>query len=150
MVYAGFTAFVLAVLALDLGVFHRKAHVVSVREAAVWSAVWVALALLFNYLFYRYTLQLIPQVPRTGGIAYVRSPAGARVPDRLIVEKALAVDNIFVFVVVFSYFAVPPRLPAPRAVLRHPRRAGVPGDLHLARRGALQYHWVVVRSSARS
>jgi tellurite resistance protein TerC len=51
--YAGFTAFVLVVLALDLGVFHREAHEVSAREAATWSVIWVALALAFNYLFYR-------------------------------------------------------------------------------------------------
>ena len=52
--YAGFTGFVLLLLALDLGVFHRKAHAVSFREASLWSVVWIATALAFNYGFYRY------------------------------------------------------------------------------------------------
>src|SRR5512134_1684708 len=55
-VYAAFTGFVLLMLTLDLGVFHRHAHVVSFREATAWSAVWVTLALVFNYGFYLYAL----------------------------------------------------------------------------------------------
>ena len=54
--YLGFTGFVLFLLALDLGVFHRQAHEVSFREAATWSVVWIALALLFNFLLYQYAL----------------------------------------------------------------------------------------------
>lgn len=109
--YAGFTLFVLAVLALDLGVFHREAHEVGVREAAAWSVVWVALALAFNYLFYRYALWRLPQVPGLAGLdhAALARDAGLEFLAGYIVEKALAVDNIFVFVAVFSYFAVPPR-----------------------------------------
>lgn len=109
--YAGFTLFVLAVLALDLGVFHREAHEVGVREAAAWSVVWIALALAFNYLFYRYALWRLPQVPGLAGLdhAALARDAGLEFLAGYIVEKALAVDNIFVFVAVFSYFAVPPR-----------------------------------------
>ena len=109
--YAGFTVFVLAVLALDLGVFHREAHEVSAREAAIWSAVWVALALAFNYLFYRYALWWLPQVPALAGLdhAQLARDAGLEFLAGYVVEKSLAVDNIFVFVAVFSYFAVPPR-----------------------------------------
>jgi tellurite resistance protein TerC len=59
--YLAFTGFVLLLLALDLGVFHRKAHEVSFREAATWSVVWVALALLFNFLLYQYALWKFPQ-----------------------------------------------------------------------------------------
>ncbi|HEX7118776.1 MAG TPA: TerC family protein [Longimicrobiales bacterium] len=90
-VWVGFNAFVLAMLALDLGVFHRKAHVVSVREAAVWSTVWVTLSLTFNYGIYRFLGQR----------------AGLEFLTGYLIEKALSVDNIFVFVLIFSYFAVP-------------------------------------------
>jgi tellurite resistance protein TerC len=97
--YAVFTIGVLAVLAIDLGVFHRTAHVVSFRESVAWSAVWVGLALAFNYGFY----------------LYAASKFGPAVGERLalefltgyLVEKSLAVDNVFVFVLVFGYFAVP-------------------------------------------
>lgn len=99
--YAGFTAFVLLLLALDLGVFHRHAHVVSFRESLTWSLVWVTVALLFAYGFY----------------SYASSRFGADAGERLalefltgyVVEKSLAIDNIFVFVLVFSYFGIPLR-----------------------------------------
>ncbi len=109
--YAGFTLFVLTVLALDLGVFHREAHEVGVREAAAWSIAWVALALAFNYAFYRYLLWHLPQVPTLAGLdhAQLARDSGLEFLAGYVVEKALAVDNIFVFVAVFAYFAVPPR-----------------------------------------
>ena len=89
--WVGFLAFVMAMLALDLGVFHRKSHTVSVKEAAVWSAVWVACAAVFNGLMYF----------MFGADHALEFTAG------YLIEKALAVDNIFVFVVIFSSFAVP-------------------------------------------
>jgi tellurite resistance protein TerC len=110
--YLGFTGFVLLLLALDLGVFHRQAHEVSFREAATWSVVWVALALLFNFLLYQYALWQFPQDPRLLAIPGF-DPAGAAWRVSLefltgyVVEKSLSVDNIFVFVLVFGYFAVP-------------------------------------------
>lgn len=110
--YAAFTGFVLFLLALDLGVFHRHAHVVSFREAAAWSAVWVTLALVFNYALYRFALWKFPRDLRLSAIAGF-DPAAAAQQVGLeflagyLVEKSLAVDNIFVFVVVFNYFAVP-------------------------------------------
>jgi tellurite resistance protein TerC len=109
--YAGFTLFVLAVLALDLGVFHKEAHEVGMREAAAWSVVWVALALAFNYLFYLYAAWKLPQEPSLAGLDHgqLARDAGLEFLAGYVVEKALAVDNIFVFVAVFSYFAVPPR-----------------------------------------
>jgi len=111
--YAGFTAFVLLMLALDLGVFHRTAHVVSFREATTWSIVWVALALLFNYLFYLYAAATFPANERLLALPGFDPDTAARQVGLefltgYIVEKSLAVDNIFVFVVVFSFFAVPP------------------------------------------
>ena len=110
--YLGFTAFVLFLLALDLGVFHRQAHEVSFREAATWSAVWIALALLFNLLLYQYALWKFPQDPRLMAVPnFDPSNAAWRVSLEFltgyIVEKSLSVDNIFVFVLVFSYFAIP-------------------------------------------
>jgi tellurite resistance protein TerC len=109
--YAGFLVFVLAVLALDLGVFHREAHEVGAKEAATWSVIWVALALVFNYLFYRYMLWHFPQVPELAGMAHdeLARTSALEFLAGYVVEKALAVDNVFVFVAVFSYFAVPPR-----------------------------------------
>ena len=97
--YAGFTAFVLLLLALDLGVFHRRAHVVSFREASIWSVVWIALAVLFNYVLYLYARSKFPEADA--------ARLGLEFLTGYIVEKSLAVDNIFVFVLVFAYFGVP-------------------------------------------
>lgn len=110
--YLGFTGFVLVILALDLGVFHRNAHEVSIKEAAIWSVVWVALALVFCGFFYYYCLQRFPQAERLfalhGGDAHVLAKQCAmEFLTGYIVEKSLAVDNIFVFVVIFSYFGIP-------------------------------------------
>jgi len=110
--YAAFTALVLLLLALDLGVFHRKAHEVSFREATIWSVVWVALALTCNYLFYQYALWKLPQDPRLAGLPGFDPEAAARQVGLefltgYLIEKALSVDNIFVFVLVFGYFAIP-------------------------------------------
>lgn len=107
--YAGFTAFVLVLLLLDLGVFHRDAHEVGFKEASIWSAVWVGLALLFNYLFYLYATWKFPQDPRLAGLdhAMLAEQAALQFLTGFIVEKSLAVDNLFVFVVVFTFFGIP-------------------------------------------
>lgn len=91
VLWIGFVLFVLVMLAIDLGVFHRKAHEVSLREAGIWSAVWVGLAALFNIGVYQWAG---PQRALEFTTGY-------------LIEKALAVDNIFVFVVIFSTFAIP-------------------------------------------
>jgi tellurite resistance protein TerC len=113
--YAAFTLGVLALLALDLGVFHRDAHAVSIREATIWSIVWVALALGFNYLLFAYAQASFSANERLLAFPGFDPDAAARQVGLefltgYIVEKSLAVDNIFVFVVVFSYFAIPPAL----------------------------------------
>ena len=90
--WTGFNLFVLAMLALDLGVFHRKSHVVSLKESLVWTVVWVALALLFNLGVWHY-----------GG-----SEKAVQFLTGYVIEKSLSVDNVFVFALLFSYFAVPP------------------------------------------
>lgn len=97
--YAAFTAFVLLLLAIDLGVFHRQAHTVSFRESLLWSTVWVVLALAFNYAFFLYAVNAFgAEEGRRLGLEFLTG---------YLVEKSLAVDNIFVFVLVFAYFGVP-------------------------------------------
>ena len=112
--YAAFVGFVLFLLAIDLGVLHRKAHAVSFREASIWSVVWVALALGFNLALFEYAKWKFPRDPRLMAIpGFDPSAAAERVSLEYlagyIVEKALSIDNIFVFVVVFGYFAIPAR-----------------------------------------
>lgn len=97
--YLAFTGLVLGLLVLDLGVFHRKAHAVTLRESAIWSAVWISLALAFGGGLYFYALSKFPEaVAQQVGLEYLTG---------FVIEKALAVDNIFVFILVFSYFAIP-------------------------------------------
>lgn len=87
-----FNIFVLAMLALDLGVFHRKAHVIKFKEALAWSAIWIALALIFNV-----------------GIYFWRGPETAlEFLTGYLIEKSLSVDNLFVFLLIFSYFGMSP------------------------------------------
>ncbi|GHO60169.1 TerC family protein [Ktedonobacter robiniae] len=88
-----FNAFVVVLLALDLGVFHRHSHTVSTREALIWSAVWIGLALAFNLGIYIFQGPDLALQFLTG----------------YLIEKSLSVDNIFVFVLLFTYFAVAPR-----------------------------------------
>ncbi len=97
--YGGFLIFVLLMLALDLGVFNRKAHVVSFKEATVWSIVWVTLALIFNFIFYQYTSAKFG--------AEIGSQSALEFLTGYVLEYSLSIDNIFVFVLVFSYFRIP-------------------------------------------
>lgn len=90
-VWVGFNLFILLMLALDLGVFHKKAHQVSLKEAITWSLIWITLALIFNAGVYHY---LGPQ-------------KGVEFFTGYLIEKALSIDNIFVFVLIFSFFKVP-------------------------------------------
>jgi len=92
LLWGSFGTFVLTMLALDLGVFHRQARVVNVKEALRWSAIWIALALLFNlgvYLWYG----------TNAALAFLTG---------YILEESLSVDNLFVFLMILSYFSVPP------------------------------------------
>jgi tellurite resistance protein TerC len=99
-------------LALDLGVFHRDAHTVSIKEASLWSVVWVTLALAFNFGLYRYLLHKLPTDPRLTAIpgfdaADVAWTVALQFLAGYIVEYSLSIDNIFVFVVVLNYFMIP-------------------------------------------
>jgi tellurite resistance protein TerC len=93
VLWGSFCLFVLGMLALDLGVFHRKSHEVSVKEALIWTAVWISLAMLFNlFVFY-----------------YFDKEAALEFFTAYLVEKSLSIDNIFVIIMIFSYFNVPSR-----------------------------------------
>lgn len=110
--YAGFTLFVLGMLALDLGVFHREAHEVTFKEAATWGSIWIALALVFCFGLYEYAQWKFPQDARLLAIPGFDPQVAARQVTLefltgFVVEKSLAVDNVFIFVVVFSFFAIP-------------------------------------------
>ena len=87
-----FNIFVIGMLALDLGVFHRKAHEIKLKEAIIWSIVWILLALIFNVLVY----------------FWHGTQAALEFLTGYLVEKSLSMDNIFVFLMIFSYFGVKP------------------------------------------
>ena len=88
--WIGFVVFVIAMLAVDLGVFHRKSHVVTTREALVWSSVWIGFALLFN----------------VGVWKWFGAERGLEFLTGYLIEKSLSIDNIFVFVVIFAALGV--------------------------------------------
>src|SRR5512140_3325714 len=88
-----FGVIVFVLLALDLGVFHRKVHEVKIKEALIWSAVWIAVALLFNV-----------------GVYFVKGrELAAQFLAGYLLEKSLSVDNLFVFLLIFNYFHLPAR-----------------------------------------
>lgn len=91
--WAGFIILVIIMLVIDLGVFHRQAHEVKIKEALTWSAVWIALALIFNYVIYFYM----------GKEKALEFLAG------YLIEKSLSVDNLFVFIMLFGFFNVNPK-----------------------------------------
>jgi len=91
LLWVVFNIFVLAMLALDLGVFHRKAHVIKIKEALGWSVAWILLSLLFNMGIY----------------FWHGSETALEFLTGYLIEKALSVDNIFVFALIFSYFGIP-------------------------------------------
>ncbi len=114
LLWAGFTAFVLAMLVIDMGVFHKKAHVVHFREALTWSIFWVGPALLFNW----------------GVLHWFGSERAVEFLTAYVIEKALSVDNLFVFLVIFAYFKVPRGAGASRPALGNHRRPGDAGGFH--------------------
>jgi tellurite resistance protein TerC len=110
-IWIGFVLFVLAMLALDLGVFHRKAHVISVKEALVWSAIWITMGLAFTVFVYfgyeNHWLGLGARADAVDGVINDGSAATVKYLTGYIVEKSLSVDNIFVIAMIFGFFAVP-------------------------------------------
>jgi tellurite resistance protein TerC len=136
--WIGFNLFVLLMLALDLGVFHKHSHAVSTKEAAIWSVVWISLSLLFNVGLYFFWDVISPTS------AYTNAEASLAFFTGYLIEKSLSVDNIFVFILIFTFFAVP-------AAYQHRILFwGIIGALFM--RGALiavgatllkEFHWVI-------
>src|SRR5437867_3944077 len=91
--WIGFVALILFMLSLDLGLFNRKAHTIRYREAAIWSAIWVTLATVFA------SVVLLTQGTKSG-LEFVTG---------YLIELSLSIDNLFVFILIFSYFKVPTR-----------------------------------------
>jgi tellurite resistance protein TerC len=92
-VWAGFIAFVFLLLAIDLGIFHRKSHEVKIKEALIWSAVWISLALIFNF----------------GVYVFLGEEKALEFLTGYLIEKSLSVDNLFVFIMLFTFFNVQPK-----------------------------------------
>ena len=93
LLFVFFTIFICGLLALDLGVFNKRPHAIGTKEALYWSMFWIALSLLFN----------------VGVFIFAGSTSGLEFLTGYLIEKALSVDNIFVFIVIFSYFGIPPK-----------------------------------------
>ncbi|HMT09406.1 MAG TPA: TerC family protein [Pyrinomonadaceae bacterium] len=133
--YLAFLGFVLAMLAIDLGIFNRKEHEVSFKEATTWSIIWVVLSMGFAGLFYAYTNSKFgADIAQTATLEYLTG---------YVLEYSLSIDNIFVFVLVFSYFGIPAKYK--HRVLFY----GILGALifravFIALGSALmQFHWVI-------
>ena len=92
-VWIGFIFLILLLLFLDLAVFHRKLHEVKIKEALIWSAVWIALSLIFNYVVY----------------VFLGKEKALEFLTGYIIEKSLSIDNLFVFIMLFSFFDVHPK-----------------------------------------
>ena len=92
-VWTGFIAFVVLLLAIDLGIIHRKSHEVKIKEALIWSAVWISLALIFNYGIYFF-------LGKEKALEFLTG---------YLIEKSLSVDNLFVFIMLFTFFNVQPK-----------------------------------------
>ena len=114
--YIGFIALVMVFLALDLGVFHREAHEVSMKESITWSCIWLACGMSFTgFIYYAYQfhwLGLGLETPTyAGGVIVLGEVTGATAAIQYltgyVVEKSLAMDNIFVIAMIFGYFAIP-------------------------------------------
>ncbi len=146
--YLAFTGFVLLLLSLDLGVFHRKVHAVSFREATLWSVIWIGMALAFNFAFYQYAAWKFARDPRLLQIPgfdpeSVARQVGLEFLTGYVVEKTLSLDNIFVFVVVFTFFGIP-ALYQHRVLFFGIIGALVFRAIFIALGSALlQYHWVI-------
>ncbi len=89
----GFIAFVIVMLAIDLGIFHRKSHEVKIKEALIWTAVWISLAMIFNY----------------GVYVLMGKEKAFEFLTAYLIEKSLSVDNLFVFIMIFGFFDVNPK-----------------------------------------
>jgi hypothetical protein len=126
--WAAFLGFVSVLLVLDLGVFHRKAHAVGVREALTWSAVWITLALIFNAgIYFGWIGGYSPELRERAAFEFLTG---------YLVEKSLSVDNVFVFALIFTLLSYSCEVSAPDPVLGNYRCA------HHARDSDLRGHCI--------
>src|SRR2546426_6934930 len=101
LAWIGFCLFILVMLAIDLGVFNRRPHEISFKNAAIWSVIWIALALIFAaLLFHPLGWELFGPERHRKGLEFLTG---------YLIELSLSVDNLFVFLLIFSYFKVPPK-----------------------------------------
>lgn len=111
MLYAGFVLLIVLLLALDLGVFHRKAHVIEMKEALGCSGFWIAVGLAFSaFIYFGYSgkwLGLGAAADPVTGTVLDGTAATLKYLTGYIVEKSLSVDNVFVIAMLFTYFAIP-------------------------------------------
>ena len=144
--YGAFVLLIVTVLAFDLGVFSRKAHEVSLREAAVRSVVFVGMALAFNAGLYYYMLHSFPLRADLAGLDHAKLATDTALEflAGYVVEYALAVDNVFVFIAVFAYFAVPVQYQ--QKVLFYGILGAIAFRALFISLGSvlMQYHWVVI------
>ena len=115
--WIGFVLFVLAMLAIDLGVFHRQAHAVSVKEALIWSAVWITISLIFNvFIYFAYSHHWLGigrapdgsvMIDPVDGLPLDGHNAALKFFTGYVIEKSLSVDNIFVIALIFAFFKIP-------------------------------------------
>jgi tellurite resistance protein TerC len=144
--YGGFLLLIVTVLAFDLGVFSRKAHEVTLREAGIRSVVFVGMALAFNAALYYYMLHSFPTRPDLAGLDHVALATDTALEflAGYVVEYALAVDNVFVFIAVFAYFAVPVQYQ--QKVLFYGILGAIAFRALFISLGAvlMQYHWVII------
>lgn len=146
--YLTFTAFILLVLSLDLGVFHRQPHTVSFREATLWSAVWIMMGLAFNFALFQYASYKFAKDPILLALPgfdpqSAAQQVGLEFLTGYIIEKTLSLDNLFVFVVVFRFFGIP-SLHQHRVLFYGILGALVFRSIFIALGSALlQYEWVI-------
>ena len=147
--YLAFAGLVVVLLSLDLGLFHRKAHTVSFREAALWSLAWFSLAMLFAYGLHEYASWKFANDPRLTSLpgwnaGQTANQVTLEYLTGYIVELSLSVDNLFVFVVVFQYFGVPAKYQH-RVLFYGILGALIFRAIFIAIGAALiQYQWVVI------
>jgi tellurite resistance protein TerC len=144
--YGVFTAAVIVLLGFDLGLAHRRPHVMAFKEAVAWSAFFITLAMLFALFLNQFCLWQLPQDPRLEGAdhAALARKTTLQFLAGYVVEFALSVDNLFVFMVIFRFFAVPPRYQK-RILFYGILGALVFRGLFIAAGAALmRFHWVVV------
>lgn len=147
--YLIFTSLVFALLAIDLGLFHKHAHEVSFKEASIWTSIWIGLALVFNYLLYLYSHHQFSTAESY--ISLIDFDAANQAKSialefltGFVVEKSLAIDNIFIFAVVFAHFRIP-KIYQHRVLFWGIFGALIFRAIFIAMGSILmQYHWVVI------